>query len=79
MRRSPLNTYVSQHTRLLPTTLHRSNDGGLPPTPLQFDISQCNFLVDLDIPRATSREPRYSLDTQHWEVVVRQPFLDAIR
>ena len=47
--------------------------------PLQFELSQCHYLVDLEVPRETPLEPRYSLDTQHWEVVVRQPFLDAVR
>lgn len=44
-----------------------------------FDLSRCHFLVDLDIPVDSEREPRYAQDSATWEVLVSYPFLDAGR
>ncbi|CAI8037241.1 Alpha-1,2-mannosyltransferase ALG9 [Geodia barretti] len=44
-----------------------------------FHLEKCHFLVDLDLPKTTPLQPRYSQDTGHWETVVRRPFLDTRR
>ena len=46
---------------------------------LQFSLENCHFLVDLDLPETTPLQPRYSRDTEHWDTVVKIPFLDSNR
>jgi alpha-1,2-mannosyltransferase len=44
------------------------------------EVSTCDYLLDLDFPRhpvESPLEPRYAVDTAHWERVVCRPFLDA--
>lgn len=48
-------------------------------THTQFDISQCHFLVDLDLPSSSQLEPRYIGDTHTWQLVTKYPFLDTER
>ena len=45
----------------------------------QFDLAGCHYLVDLDLPVSTKREPRYAQDTKVWQMVTKRPFLDAQR
>ncbi|XP_030838105.1 alpha-1,2-mannosyltransferase ALG9 isoform X1 [Strongylocentrotus purpuratus] len=42
-----------------------------------IDISKCHYLVDLDMPVETAREPRYANRTDEWQVVASQRFMDA--
>lgn len=44
-----------------------------------FELSRCHFLVDLDVPVSSEREPRYTQDTATWEMLISYPFLDASR
>ena len=46
---------------------------------MQFPLTECHFLVDLDLSETTPLQPRYSQDTAHWETVLKRPFLDAGR
>ena len=43
-------------------------------------MNACDYLLDLDFPKhpqVGAREPRYVADTETWERVSCQPFLDA--
>lgn len=52
----------------------------LPPSlPLQFDISKCHYLVDLDTATEAPREPRYAANKDEWVSVAYKPFLDSSR
>ena len=47
---------------------------------LQVDVSECDYLMDLDFPLhpvSTPHEPRYAVDDKTWERVICLPFLDA--
>ncbi|XP_064394142.1 alpha-1,2-mannosyltransferase ALG9-like [Halichondria panicea] len=44
-----------------------------------FDISECHFLVDLDLPESSDEDPSYFKDTKTWKLVASHPFLDAQR
>ena len=48
-------------------------------THMQFDISECHFLVDLDLPESSDEDPSYFKDTKTWKLVASHPFLDAQR
>ena len=48
-------------------------------TSFQFPVSECHFLVDVNLPEATPLQPRYAQDTTNWDILVRVPFLDASR
>ena len=46
---------------------------------LQIELNKCHYLIDLDVPRSTQREPRYAELEDEWEVLISLPFLDAER
>ena len=46
---------------------------------LNFLFSTCNLLIDLDFPSSSFLEPRYSQQTEQWEVMLSYPFLDSAR
>ena len=72
-------TWRSHHDTWVPygRSLGIFSQGCSPPP--QFPVEDCQLLVDLDLPRVTKKEPRYILDRDNWELVVRMPFLDAAR
>jgi len=45
---------------------------------MYFDVSKCNFLVDLDTGRYSSLEPNYAVMKEEWEIVKSLPFLNAV-
>lgn len=47
--------------------------------PLQFDISKCHYLVDLDTVSEAPREPRYAANKDEWISIAYKPFLDSSR
>lgn len=57
----------------------RMNDRNLEEPSRYVDIAQCHYLVDLDLPVETPREPRYAAATDQWETIFSVPFLDAAR
>ncbi|KAI0962404.1 hypothetical protein AcV7_001253 [Taiwanofungus camphoratus] len=66
-------------TRALPPGL---NDLNKEAPELYVDISECDYLMDLDFPLhpvSSSHEPRYAVDEATWERVLCLPFLDARR
>ena len=46
---------------------------------LQFEVSRCHLLVDLDLPVTSPLEPRYAQDTSNWKIAAKYPFLDPAR
>ena len=46
---------------------------------LQFELSKCHFLVDLDLPVGSPLEPRYAQETKTWKTIAKYPFLDPAR
>ena len=46
---------------------------------LQIELNKCHYLIDLDVPRSSQREPRYAELEDEWEVLISLPFLDAER
>ena len=46
---------------------------------MQFDINDCYFMVDLDVPSSSDLEIRYAQDHKNWHLVASYPFLDASR
>ncbi|XP_066267856.1 alpha-1,2-mannosyltransferase ALG9-like isoform X2 [Branchiostoma lanceolatum] len=63
-------------SKVVPTQM---NDMNLEETSRYIDVRKCHYLVDLDLPGESPREPRYSRLTKEWTVVASQPFLDAAR
>jgi len=66
-----------QGTRVVPKGLNDMNEEA---TELYVDVSQCDYLVDLDFPlhpAESLHEPRYAIDDATWERVKCLPFLDA--
>ncbi|OSD06116.1 glycosyltransferase family 22 protein [Trametes coccinea BRFM310] len=64
-------------TRVVPKDL---NDLNKEAPQLYVDVSECDYLLDLDFPLhpgQAAHEPRYVADTQTWERIECQPFLDA--
>ncbi|CDO73179.1 Glycosyltransferase Family 22 protein [Trametes cinnabarina] len=64
-------------TRVVPKDL---NDLNKEAPQLYVDVSECDYLLDLDFPLHPARsahEPRYVADAKTWERVECQPFLDA--
>ncbi|XP_046393537.1 alpha-1,2-mannosyltransferase ALG9 [Ischnura elegans] len=55
------------------------NDMNREETSRYVSVKDCHFLVDLDLERETTLEPRYSLQTDNWTLVASIPFLDAER
>ena len=45
----------------------------------QVDISQCHYLVDLDVDKESKHEPRYSHQTDSWSIIYSAKYLDASR
>jgi hypothetical protein len=46
---------------------------------VQFELSRCHLLVDLDLPVTSPLEPRYAQDTSSWKIAAQYPFLDPAR
>ncbi|KAL6304798.1 asparagine-linked glycosylation 9 protein isoform a [Sparassis latifolia] len=79
-----LETYIDggliervQGTRAIPTGL---NDLNKEAPEFYVDISECDYLMDLDFPLhpvSSLHEPRYAADNATWERVKCKPFLDA--
>ncbi|XP_019620382.1 PREDICTED: alpha-1,2-mannosyltransferase ALG9-like isoform X2 [Branchiostoma belcheri] len=63
-------------SKVVPTHM---NDMNLEETSRYIDLRKCHYLVDLDLPGETQREPRYARLTKDWTVVASQPFLDSAR
>ncbi|XP_071784454.1 alpha-1,2-mannosyltransferase ALG9-like [Asterias amurensis] len=63
-------------TRIIPTDMNEFN---LEETSRYLDISKCHYLIDLDLPQETAREPRYSRREEEWEIVGSMPYLDSQR
>ncbi|XP_070538131.1 alpha-1,2-mannosyltransferase ALG9-like [Ptychodera flava] len=63
-------------TQLIPSHM---NDLNLEETSRYIDVNECHYLVDLDVPVVTPREPRYSQQEDNWTVVASVDFLDASR
>lgn len=61
-------------TRLIPTHM---NDLNLEESSRYINVSQCHFLVDTDTDQYHPREPQYSRDTDNWEIIQSNPFLDS--
>ncbi|KAF9801694.1 hypothetical protein IEO21_10055 [Rhodonia placenta] len=67
----------TQGTRIVPSGL---NDLNKEAPELYVDVSQCDYLVDLDFPLhpiESLHEPRYAVDETTWDRVKCLPFLDA--
>lgn len=48
--------------------------------PLQVNLSQCDYLVDLSDPeRVTPLEPNYAAETKEWKKLSEYPFLNAAK
>lgn len=65
---------VPDATRIIPLDM---NDRNLEEPTRYLNKSLCHFLVDSDYPTSSIRNPRYSIDTQTWQIVSSVPFLDA--
>ncbi|XP_052785256.1 alpha-1,2-mannosyltransferase ALG9-like [Mya arenaria] len=63
-------------TRIIPSNM---NDMNKEEPSRYVNVSKCHYLVDLDLPRETTHEPRYSQKTEEWTTLVSIPFLDASR
>ncbi|XP_077869999.1 alpha-1,2-mannosyltransferase ALG9-like [Saccoglossus kowalevskii] len=77
--RGQLPKMYSSHqdaTRIIPTHM---NDMNLEETSRYLDIKKCHYLIDLDTPEETQREPRYSQMKHDWSVVASVNYLDASR
>ncbi|PIK57716.1 putative alpha-1,2-mannosyltransferase ALG9 [Apostichopus japonicus] len=61
-------------TRLIPTEM---NDLNKEEPSRYIDVKKCHYLIDLDLPQVSDREPRYSQDTENWQLVLTSPFLDV--
>lgn len=62
-------------TKAIPTEM---NDMNRDEPSRYVDVSECDFLVDLEIPydnQASKHEPNYSADMEKWNVVKTEPFL----
>ena len=46
---------------------------------IQFELSKCHLLVDLDLPVSSPLEPPYAQDTKTWKTVTKYPFLDPAK
>lgn len=48
---------------------------------MQTSIEHCEFLVDSSLPgvASTALEPNYIADTEHWETLKCEPFLDTVQ
>ena len=44
-----------------------------------MNITSCHYLVDVDFPVETPLEPRYSQNSEDWQVVVSSEFLYTAR
>ncbi|XP_071493937.1 alpha-1,2-mannosyltransferase ALG9-like [Diadema antillarum] len=53
------------------------NDLNKEETSRYIDISKCHYLIDLDLPKESPREPRYSNRTDEWQIIANQGFMDA--
>lgn len=53
------------------------NDANKEAPSLYYNISNCHFLIDLDLGKETDLEPIYSKRTDTWKVVTSYKFLDA--
>lgn len=60
-------------TRLIPTQM---NDLNKEEPSRYVDLKKCHYLIDLDLPQVSEREPQYSRDGDNWQVVASVPFLD---
>ncbi|KAL8173571.1 UNVERIFIED_CONTAM: mannosyltransferase, partial [Gekko kuhli] len=63
-------------TRLVPANM---NDQNREEPSRYFDISKCHYLVDLDTPVETPREPRHAANKDEWISIAYKPFLDSSR
>uniref|UniRef100_T1JLB9 Mannosyltransferase n=1 Tax=Strigamia maritima TaxID=126957 RepID=T1JLB9_STRMM len=63
-------------TSIIPALM---NDQNLEEISRYIDIKFCHYLVDLDLPKATTKEPRYSTMENDWMIISKTPFLDAER
>lgn len=66
---------VKNATRIVPENM---NDANLEERSRYFEVSQCDYLVDMDTPDATEREPNYSKHS-NWTLVSSVNFLDSKR
>ncbi|KAK7079141.1 mannosyltransferase [Halocaridina rubra] len=63
-------------TLLIPENM---NDMNLEETSRYVPLSSCHFLIELDSPLESPREPRYSKQSSEWIVLHTVPFMDAVR
>ncbi|XP_013415358.1 alpha-1,2-mannosyltransferase ALG9 [Lingula anatina] len=63
-------------TRIIPKNM---NDMNREEPDRYVNISKCHYLIDLDLPRETKLEPRYSQQKNNWKVLTTTQFLDPSR
>ncbi|XP_033124840.1 alpha-1,2-mannosyltransferase ALG9-like [Anneissia japonica] len=70
--------YSSRHdaTQMIPTHM---NDMNLEEPSRYVELTKCHYLIDLDLPKSTPLEPRFSELSDQWEAIDSQPFLDQER
>lgn len=55
------------------------NDGNVEEPSRYLDVKYCHYLVDLNVPLQTPREPNYSAEKGEWETLFSVKFLDSER
>ena len=63
-------------TRIIPQNM---NDQNREEMSRYINITQCHYLIDLDVEQEAEFEPRYSLNIKDWKIIASEKFLDSSR
>lgn len=62
-------------TRIIPTDMNHLN---VEEPSRYINTTECHFLIDTDHREYGPRDPPYSKDTENWEILISNPFLDTM-